>query len=83
MSIEIKCDWCGRHMSTVSYQKAREYIQKHGEVCGHCTKKITALEAFFDKKRERFMRQFDRLLDTSKNEFSEEVKRLANVRDSD
>ncbi len=83
MAIDIRCDWCDRHMATVSYKKAREYIQKNGEICKHCMKKVVAIEEFFEKKRERFMKRFDRMLEESKSQFSEEVKRLANVRDSD
>lgn len=81
MSIEIKCEWCGKHMANVTYQKVREYIQKNGEICRGCQKRITLIEQFFDKKRERFMQAFDRLLGEAKDEFKEEVKRLANVRD--
>ena len=83
MSIEIKCEWCGRHIADVTYQKVREYVQKHGEVCGGCQKRVTLIEEFFEKKRERFMQKFNRLLDDAKEKLAEEIKRLANVRNSD
>jgi hypothetical protein len=72
-----------RSMSWESYSKVREYVQKNGEVCKKCAKKINDIDVFFEKKRERFMQAFDRLLDKAKDEFKEEVQRLANVRDSD
>jgi hypothetical protein len=83
MAIDIRCEWCGRHMTTVSQNKVMEYLQQNGEVCGSCNKKVEVLDAFFLKKQERFMQQFNRLLDKAKDEFSEEVKRLASVKQSD
>jgi protein-arginine kinase activator protein McsA len=77
MSVDVRCELCNGKMATVSYSKVREYVQKNGEVCKKCANKINDIDIFFEKKRERFMQAFDRLLGKAKDEFSEEVKRLA------
>jgi hypothetical protein len=64
-------------MATVSYKKVRDYIQQHGEICSSCLKKQNDLHEFYEKKRERFMQAFDRLLQKAETEFSKEVQRLA------
>ena len=77
MAVDIRCELCDRKIATVSYTKVKEYIMANGEVCGACQRKQLALEEFFEKKRERFMQQFNRLLDKAKTDLSHEIKRLA------
>ena len=78
MSIQINCEWCNKAITEVSYKNVREYVQKNGEVCKKCLKRVDQLDEFFNKKRERFMKRFDKLLGEAKTQFSQEVKRLSN-----
>jgi len=75
--IDILCELCNRRIATVTYAKVRDYIQQNGEICITCKKKSDQLEAMFEKKKERFIQQFDKLLEVSKFELSEEIKKLA------
>ena len=79
MPIDLRCEFCNQHIATISYSKLRDYIQQNGEVCRQCIDKQIAVHEFWEKKRERFMQMYDKLVQKAEAELKKEIQRLAST----
>ena len=75
MPIDLRCDRCNRKITTVSYEKIREYVQSKGETCAKCLEMEEKLKQYYVGSRKGFDRKMDALiakaLDELKNKMAE------------
>ena len=82
MPVTLKCERCNRRIGDFPYDKVRDFVQAHGEICKDCLKREEKLIKFYDDQKNIYIRKMDKLLDEAKMELAKEVRNLGNAIDS-
>lgn len=76
MALRLFCERCYKHIVTLPAEKVAGYISKHGEVCAACMKKEDALISFFDKQKEKWIKDLGALKQRAIDDLQIEIERL-------
>jgi uncharacterized protein with PIN domain len=83
MPIDLRCDRCNKKITTVSYEKIREYVQKNGETCAKCLKLEESIRVFYVGLKKSYDRKMDQLIKKALDELTSKIEAQSNVEHTD
>lgn len=77
MPFNITCVRCNGKIATIEKNKVRDWVQTHDiEVCKTCTDKEEMLLAFFNKRKDGYIKKLNVILEEAKTDLTEHIKEL-------
>jgi hypothetical protein len=78
MPFNIVCVRCNKLMATVEKAKVRDWVQTHDvEICDTCVAAESSLRKFYEKEKDKYVKQHKAVLDAAVESLDRKVRELA------
>jgi len=74
--ISVHCSHCRKHLTTVSFQNAKSWVQQHGSTCKDCAEIVNNLKKTASDIKEQMVRKAHQLEEWGKNEVVQRIEQL-------
>ena len=77
MAVNFACDWCGKHMATVTRAQMKDYTQTHEDICKECVEKRELLKTRLEDFKTMWDKAFAKFKQNAEEDLAREIRQIA------